>query len=173
MGKVSDAWVFEKSLPKWTSSVVSGLKRLDAADAVKGKQTLDGNYLGVDLKAFALRYAVRSKSEFVPIFVRLIEATEGLRSYSQHPSADALGRAMLEGARAMIDGQPPRYAAVQGFKSRFIDVDFAGMFNEIANGKPTPNNNWREYWQNWLGGCWPDLFVHRFPCDGCACEFPK
>lgn len=175
MSQVNDAWVGTASLPKWTSTVIAGLKRLDAADAKDGK-TLDGNYLGVDLKSFALLYAFRSNSNSVPTFARVIDATEALRAYSKHPSADALGRAMVEGARAMLEGREPRYATVEGFKSRFIDVDFGIMVKEIAQGKPSIDaHDWKDYWQKWLGGCWPDLFKHRYLCDGssCFCEFPR
>lgn len=176
MSQVNDAWVGTKSFPKWTMPVVSGLKRLDAADAATNQPTHDGNYLGVDLKSFALLYAFRSNSKSVPAFVNLIEATEGLRAYSRHPSADALGRAMLEGARAMVEGRAPHYAEVKGFKTRFIDVDFATMVNEISQGKMSiPASDWKDYWQKWLGGCWPDLFKQKYLCDGnsCFCEFPR
>lgn len=174
MSNINDVWSFEKKLPKWTAEVVSGLKRLDAADAAPGKQPLDGKYLGVDLKSFAQLYAARSNSKSVPTFTRLVDATEALRSYSKHPSADALGRAMFEGAQAMLEGRAPKYAAVEGFNTRFIDVDFALMVNDISQGKMLPGvKTWKDYWQMWLGGCWPDLFVRQNPCDHCACEFPR
>lgn len=174
MDRIRNPWSFATRLPVWTAAVVTRLRHLDATDAADGKQTLDGRYLGVDLVSFARVYAARSGSEFVPMFVRLLDATEALRGYSQHPSADALGRAMLEGARAMLEGRPPRYAAVSGFGTRFVDVDFAVMFKEVANGKaPFETQSWQDYWRHWLGGCWPDLFIKKYPCDGCACEFPK
>lgn len=173
MSKVKDIWSFEAKLPTWTSAVVAGLKRLDAADS---RKVLDGRYLGVNLTSFAKLYAQRSHSESVPTFTRLVAATEALRSYSTHRSADALGQAMLEGAQAMLENRPAHYAEVEGFASRFVDVEFAVMVDEIAHGNTTPRTqDWTHYWQIWLGGCWPDLFKQKNLCDGssCSCEFPR
>lgn len=173
MNKINHPWSFATRLPVWTSAVVTRLKRLDAADAAAGQQALDGRYLGVDLASFAKRYAARSSRESVSTYFRLFLATEALRSYSKHPSADALGRAMFEGARAMLEGRAPQYAQVEGFAARFIDVDFVTMVDDIARGnRPVDVRDWHDYWSRWLGGCWPDLFKTKYPCDGCPCEFP-
>lgn len=170
MANSRTAW--SNTPPAWARPVTNLLKELDAADRVKGAPTHDGRYQGIDLEALAARYSQRYASHQTRM-QNVFAATLGLHRYVASTSPvrgkndlHVLSRALLEGARAFMEGKKPEFNRVPGFSQKFIDAEFAFYFTREIVGRKGPMNiaGWQSFWHGILENCYTDLFVSQNDC---------
>ena len=164
---------WNQNYPAWATQAVNAMKTLDALDAQPGGNRYDGKFHGNDLTKLFATYVGKYQSH-QPGFARIIEATSGLMRYANDGNIAArkdaslpLADALLEGARAMLDGRDGNYTAIPGFKERYLAEEFVPLLRTIQGGQiPPARDQWKNFWSRFLAGCCHDLFM----VSGCYCS---